>query len=537
MGLVLVSSGCGQKLRLAPTPQQNAEPNGAQVRTFDFNGDGKPEYREILDASGVIRYQQFDPAGNGSFSEVLDRATLDPDKTKHIFLLLDGVPYSLMDEMWREGHFRLFSRPGQMVSTFPSLTDPAFYRVFHCGQPYGYEAEFYDRSTGGKVGGAPFYLSGKNERWVCGTDHRLNLIEDAVMYLWPGGVFKRELVACQKVDEQKGSDDRVVLYLLSTDGICHMFPRDKAKAELAMFDRWVEQLVYDAGGRVHLTMLADHGNNFAGCSYVDLYKVLHDAGLHVNGRLRKSGDVVAPRFGLINFSSIYCYSRVEVERAVKAIVPVKGVEAVAWRVDGGVRLANRKGTALVRRKVTGNESFYTYEPVEGDPLDLADTLAALRAKGLMDEDGFLSDSTWFEATKASAKPYAVPRLYGALYYDVKNPADIVISLADGYYYGDPSMDKWVKLGGTHGGLSRESTVSFLMSTAFVSPECVRADQVLPVINQYVTWTPHISGMDYAWLDKDRVLQNTPTASRAGSPVWPSPRSAASQPGVCGSADR
>lgn len=524
-------AGCGAKPRLAPMPREMAGVDATKVRAFDFNGDGRYEYREILDASGVVRYQEFDRDGDGTFEDVVDRATLDPNKTQHVFLLLDGVPYSLIDEMWREGHFRLFSRPGQMVSTFPSLTDPAYYRVFHCGVPYGYEAEFYDRSKGHKIGGTSFYLSGKNEGWVCGTDHRINFIEDAVMYLWPAGVFKREMASCQKIYQKKRGDDRIVLYFLSTDGICHMFPWDKAKAQLAMFDRWIEQMAYEAHGRIHFTMFADHGNNFAGCRYLDLGKILAKSGLHVGDKLRRSGDVVAPRFGLINFGSVFCYSRQEQTKAMDVLKQQEGVDAVACRADGGVRVANRDGTALIRHEQVGQESFYTYEPIEGDPLGLASVLADLRAKGCVRDDGFISDDDWFKATEAGPQPYAVPRLYGAMYVDVINTADIVVSLADGYYYGDPAMDKWVKLGGTHGGLSRASTVSFLMSTAFVAPAYVRPAEILPVINQYVIWTPHIQKVDYAWLNSDRALQHAPAAQRAGSPMWPAARQAADNGGT------
>lgn len=501
--------GCGQKLRIASVPRETVGADGIKTLTFDMHNDGKSYYREILDSAGQVRYQQFDRDGDGEYEEVLDRATLDPNETRHIFLFLDGVPYSLMDEMWREGHFRLFGRPGHLVSTFPSLTDPAYYKIFHCGLPFGYEAEFCDRTTGREVGGVGFYLSGKNEAWVCGVDHRINFIEDAVMYLWPGGVFKREMVTCQKVLDKKKGDDRVVLYLLSTDGVCHMFPWDKAKGELAGFDRWVRQMVYEAGGKVHLTMLADHGNNFVSCKFLDIRKILSQAGLHVGERLAKEGDVVAPRFGLINFAGICVYGPNEQRRAIAALMAEEGIEAMAWKVDGGVRVANRQGTAIIRRQIVDDESMYSYEALQGDPLHLVATLAELKTQNLVRPDGFITDAAWFDATKAGEQPFAVPRIYGALHYDVQNPADIVISLADGYFAGDPALTKWVNLGGTHGGLSRASTVSFLMSSAFAAPEYVRPQEVLPLINQYVTWTPHIGSVDYSWLEVYQEMQGHP----------------------------
>ena len=124
-----------------------------------------------------------------------------------------------------------------------------------------------------------FYLSGKNEAWVEGVDYRLGTIEDAVMYLWPGGVFRRELEAARKVYDRKRDKDRVVLYLLSTDGMCHMYTREKAREHFVLLDRWIQQIVYDARGRIEVTMLADHGNNFAGCHFVPVRETLQASGL------------------------------------------------------------------------------------------------------------------------------------------------------------------------------------------------------------------------------------------------------------------
>jgi hypothetical protein len=506
--------GCSPRLRLAPVPQTRLLADHQQVRVYDFKGAGKPEYRQILDAGGQVRYHQFDPKGDGTFTETVDRNHLDPTRTRHLFLLLDGVPWSLIDQMWQEGYFRMFSRPGKMVSIFPALTDPAYDQIFLCGVPYGYEAEFYDRVAGRKVEGVKFYLSEKNETWATGVDYRMNSIEDAVMYIWPGGVFRRELAAARRVYDRLRDKQTVVLYLLSTDGICHMYTRERAREHFALLDRWIEQIVYEAHGQIEVTMLADHGNNFAGCHFVPICETLETAGLHVVDRLKKNGDVVAPKFGLISFASLFCYSDAERQRAVAALLPLEGVDAVAWKEGDDVRVANQHGHARISRRGGDGESLFRYQSVEGDPLGVLPAMARMQEQGRFDADGYAREQDWFAATCDLPLPAPVQRVYRSLRGNVINAADIVVSMADGYYYGDRGWEKFVTLHGTHGGLSQESTDSFLMSSGFEAPAFCRPQDVLPEINRHLAWTPHMPGVDYAWLDRYRREMRSPASSPA-----------------------
>jgi len=495
-------AGCAPQLRMVPVPQTQTDEAGLRVKTYDFNGDGKPEYRQILSGDGRVRFLEFDANGDGDFDLRVDRAELDPRQTRHLLLLLDGVPFWLIDEMWQEGHFRLFYRPGHVVGTFPSLTDPAYDRFFHCGIPFGYEACYFDRTTNRLTDGTRVYLAGKNEAWAVGSDYRLGFIEDAIMYLKPKYVFKTELRRARDVFDRSDAD-RVVLYILSTDGLGHMTTREEAKPYFEQLDRWIERLVYDSGGRLHITMLADHGNNFTPSKFVPIEQALRDVGLHVGKSLRRSGDVVVPKFGLINFASIFCYGDAERARAIAALVGLEGIDVIAWRLGDTVRVLNRSGRATIHRKVVDGRALYRYEPDTGDPLGLADVLDDLRRQGVLDAEGFAPDSAWFQATYGLDRPDAIHRLYTCLTSAVKNRADIVVSLADGWYFGDESLDRWVTLKGTHGGLSRASSVTFLTSTAFKPPDWCRHEEILPLINRYFDWTPHIEGVDYAWLAASR----------------------------------
>ena len=518
-GVILAAgwtAGCAPQLRLTPPAQRTTDAAGQTTKTYDFNADGKCDYRQVLDASGRVRLLQFDRDNDEEFEQTLDRALLDPQQTRHLFLLLDGVPFWLIETMWNDGHFRLFGPPGRIISPLPSLTDEAYDNLFHCGKPFGYEACYFDRSVNRRTNGTQVLLSGKNEAWLVGSDYHLSFIEDAIMYLWPKYVFKQELNRARKVFDRTASD-RVVLYILSTDGLAHMTCPDVTRRYLTLLDRWIERLVYDSGGELHVTMMADHGNNFTPSTFVPIERALRNAGLHVTSRLRRPGDVVVPKFGLINFASIFCYDDITKHKAIAALQALEGLDAIAWQINKEVYVRNRNGLATIKRKSTDGQTSYRYEVIEGDPLGLANTLGSFRRDALLDADGFAADQAWFEATRTLDPPDPLHRIYTSLTSGVQNTADIIVSLADGWYFGDESLDRWVDLKGTHGGLSAASTVTFSMSTVVDVPKWCRHEEILPLINRYLDWTPHIDGIDYTWLLKHRaerdssVVQAPPTS--------------------------
>ncbi|NQT56527.1 MAG: hypothetical protein HQ551_09895 [Desulfobacteraceae bacterium] len=72
-----------------------------------------------------------------------DRSSGQANRLCLIFAL-DGVPYDVIKELHTEGYFKEFYEPGKLVSTFPSLTRPAFSRMLIGGKPFGYERLYFD---------------------------------------------------------------------------------------------------------------------------------------------------------------------------------------------------------------------------------------------------------------------------------------------------------------------------------------------------------------------------------------------------------
>jgi hypothetical protein len=71
----------------------------------------------------------------------------------------------------------------------------------------------------------------------------------------------------------------------------------------------------------------------------------------------------------------------------------------------------------------------------------------------------------------------------------------MLSLKPGWHAGDPSLDAWVEMEGTHGGLRAASSNGLIMSTAFESPPFLRPVEVLDYIRQHLPWQPRVEKVE------------------------------------------
>jgi len=84
---------------------------------------------------------------------------------------------------------------------------------------------------------------------------------------------------------------------------------------------------------------------------------------------------------------------------------------------------------------------------------------------------------------------------------VLNPADVVVSLADGYYYGE-RRPRRLRGSGRHAWRVRRRQHDFISDVvAFSAPPVSRYDTLLGTINRSVPWTPHVRWVDYTWLER------------------------------------
>ncbi len=465
---------------------------------YDLDADGRLDYLQRLH-DGYKDRLCFARTPGEPPREIVRRPAGDCARRPLLVLLLDGVAYERMRALYDAGRFRLFRPPARLISIFPTLTDPAYDVLFGTGPTPGYEAEHFDRAANRVCGGVGNYVRGGNERWAHYTDYRLNFIEDGVMYLLPRQVYRRELRRAREVlDRQLAAGARsVVLYLLSTDGLGHRLSPPEIDAELARLDDWIERAVYAWRGQLEIVMLADHGMSApvqAGeqLEPFELSGVLREAGFRVTDHLERPGDVALPLFGLLDLARLHTYDDATRRQVSDLLRQRDEVEVLATRKNDAVRVYTKAGAATVECATDGQGRLvYRYEPTAGDPLELADACTALRAAGRMDADGYGSAAAWRDATADRAFPAAPPRLWQGFFGVSREQPDVVLSLRERFYVGRGVFGWLVKLRGTHGGLHRRATETFVMTTNTPAAAPCDLPDVRELLAREFGWEPSI----------------------------------------------
>ena len=114
----------------------------AKIKTYHLGQKPPMTYRQVENSQArITELQCLDEQGGVSWT--VNRDQPGPN-WPHIIIALDGVPYELVEELYDLGHFRLFHRPVRLISTFPSMTDLAFWKVFGGKKPLSYQAKHYN---------------------------------------------------------------------------------------------------------------------------------------------------------------------------------------------------------------------------------------------------------------------------------------------------------------------------------------------------------------------------------------------------------
>jgi hypothetical protein len=147
----------------------------------------------------------------------------------------------------------------------------------------------------------------------------------------------------------------------------------------------------------------------------------------------------------------------------RTIAEITGVDFAVYKDGNQVVVESDRGQARIEHQLDTNS--YQYSSVNGDPLELGRL-----------QSGFVTDKEWFEKTAGHKYPDAVPNIYKSLFTSrVKQTADILVSMKDGFYYGWSPFGRFVRLAATHGNALQSSSNAFMMSTHRELPSYVRAD--------------------------------------------------------------
>lgn len=401
---------------------------------------------------------------------VLPRA--DAEETRTLFIGLDGVDFTLMQELKAEGYFAEFLHPVPLISTFPSATTIGFTGIFwplNVGKVPGYETRFYAHAENKIMGGTPLdiYEIPINYKYYFDW-FRHSMQSKAVMYSFPSLASKQDLIQSKHL--ALTSDKNILMtYLGGTDGSAHLLGRERTKRTLIYMDKVLRELqrkhLTSRGEPLRIVLFSDHGFHYTKLKTVSngaIKRELRRKGLRAASKIKKQNDVVLVHFGLLSAGVGFTH-RDNRRRVAEAFSRVPGVDMIFWHADTDkkIHILNDKGEEAYFA-FRGSPS-YLYHLVNGDPLGYA-TLLKEKGYGV---DRWLPDRVWKEISYDHEYPDAGFRLYDAFFTLVENRAGFMFSLKKNTQFGSTAalVGTFTRIGqrGTHGGLFKETSQAFVMS--------------------------------------------------------------------------
>ena len=468
-----------------PAPVESIElPGGTSERRYDTDGDGVVDYREQLsrehrvvrllydtDEDGVIDCDvPFDRRGSSHHPV---HGSADPTArpipwTAHrrLLIILDSIPFDMVARARDRGLFAHFLAPTRVISPYPVMTDLSLDEFFGVSPAPAVETDYYDGHR--SVDGWGPYARAANSRWLGSVDYHVPFARHGDIYLAPRAGFERELAGVERLVARK-SPPPVTAYMVAPSALGFVQGRPGHAWGLERLDRFCRALIHRYRGAIDITLMSDHGHQFAVSRRIGLAGDLARRGYHVTDRLKQPGDVVIPRFGLV--STVAIHTR-QAERVARDVAQLAYVELAACRGDDGaidVFAHDRQHATIIRR---GDR--YRYAPTKGDPLFLSGVVDELASTGRLDAEGFAADTDWFTATTGATYPDALYRLHRAFGGLVVHVPDVLVSLRSGWCSGSPLMSGFVTTPrAIHGSLNADSTTGFAMTTVGPLPAAVR----------------------------------------------------------------
>ena len=460
------SAGCKSPAVTFPAEPLTRTPTRAG---YDTDNDGRADFFLLADeAGGRFTRIGYDRSGDGQPDHIVRLDSISRQRGRHLVLVLDGIPFDVAAEFRAAGHLRIFDKPVELISPYPVMTDLSLEDVFGYIPCKGVEARYYSRRQRRIVGGTDEYLAGKNEPFTKIVSYRTDPFNDGLAYLYPRDMFEKELNDAKRLWDQR-AEDEAVIYIVSAAAMGSRKGKEGQLYVLKRCEQLIYQILFETGGLVKVTFLADHGQTNVPCEKADLAGHLRAKGWKITPAVRGEKDVAMPDFGLVTFALL------NTRQPAAVATDLLSHEAVtlASYVEGEtviVRTADAKATIE-----SADGKTFEYKTITGDPLKLGDL-----AKGKVDGRAIL------KATSASGHVYpdALYRLWRAHFAEVENPPDVIVDLADQYYNGSGSFGGSVKMLSTHGSLNRASTTTFFMTTAGKVTGPLRSEDVPGVIGGF-----------------------------------------------------
>lgn len=412
-------------------------------------------------------------------------------RTRRLLLCLDGVPHEVIEAAKGRGLFDAFGAPSRLLSPFPTMTNIALSCMLAATAPLGYESLYFDREARELRGGVRKYIGRRTpdkapSSYMDRLDYQEPLPFEFLVYVAPEAVWRADMRRFRERFLSAPRDRDYFAFLKGTDGLLHIRGRNRLETALESLDHILKQIRESCGVETEIVLFSDHGMNLQENRRVHLQTHLARNGYTIASHLDRSArrSVAIPAFGLCGYAALYCADEESAPALAEAICSLEGVDFALHREsdEASVIVRGSRGTARILRSQGAACTRFRYEPLTGDPLQLAPVVSALSAEGLLDENGYAADDVWYARTAGHLYPDALANLYDSLHTPrVGHTADVLLSLQDGYYYGDSFFSRLVRLAATHGNALRSSTNAFLMSTHRNFPAHVRAAEAKPYL--------------------------------------------------------
>ncbi|MFQ5807791.1 MAG: hypothetical protein ACE5I3_15195 [Phycisphaerae bacterium] len=449
------------------------------IFAFDTNRDKKADFWQYQRADGRKHALAYATDESGRAGERIELDAIDASECPHFLIVLDGVPFELVDQLYRQGHFRFFHPPSRVICCFPAMTDLALSELFQTGRCLAYQARYFDREANRLSDGNRVYLSGRNSPWLTKMNYRCSFWWDARGYLDPQAVFDHEMKGIARtfraIDAGEGC-----AYSVGTAGLGTRGGRAAIIEYLRTVDRLCEQILFERRGRVKLTLTADHGHNLVENRRISFRDVLAAGGYRQNKSLRGPRDVVVISYGLVTYAAFFTPDPAGV---ADCLLQHEDVEFACYPADGGIVVCDRAG----RARIAKGKSGFVYDSREADPLKLAPIIGQLRRGGKVSADGEIDGPALFDATLDHEYPDPLARVWGAFHDLVENPPDLIVNLRDGACYGSRFFHTMIgKVSSTHGSLNRMNCTTFVLTTLGTLSPALRTRDILPALEELRT---------------------------------------------------
>ena len=394
------------------------------------------------------------------------------------FILVDGVPFAVMQRIYENGALNGFKPPKPVISTFPSLTDPALRALFGWERVESYGSFKVDKNNHflrraktsnrrNRLDDLDFITSELSFRLrsLMGETQRHYPTPSPGMATMARGALRLLGYASKTfIDFELNEAERILcaspkrhvrIVINSLDDICHREGLEGLDAGLSKFTDWLGHMCRVSGRDA--AIISDHGNAPTRFKFFDYADALSDKGFSVAIRPFKRADILMPLYGAINFFPVYV-RKIPVQEVARTLARMPGVDFVAYRNanrDEMIYLLRKEELSTVRHE----EGRCWYGMSDGDVLDYAEALPAhsLDVSG----NGEITVSDWLSATKEHHYPNGPERLVGA-YDHVVRPPEILVSLEQDYVYGLRLAYQLYPSLCMHGNLLREASEGFVM---------------------------------------------------------------------------